>query len=431
MNKAATVTYSGSAAHSVSYGYDASGNRTSMTDATGSSTYTWDQFDAMTAATNGAGQTTSYVSNADGQVTTITYPLPPTATWATDNYVTYGYDHADQLTSVTDFNNHQIAITPNADGLPAGMSLGATGDTVSASYDNTDTPSSITLKNSGGTTLQSFTYSDSPAGTITQETDTPSSSQSPAVYTHDAKGRVTSMTPGTGSTLNYGFDASSNLTTLPTGASGSYNDAGEITSSTLSSTTTNYAYDADGQQLTSKQGSTTITSGTWNGAGQLTAWTSPSAAMTVATYDGDGLRATSTTSAGTQDYVWNSTGQLPTLMMDSSCAYIYAGGLAPVEQVSLSGGTITYLVADSLGSVRGTINSTGTLTGTTAYDAWGQPETTGGLTATTPFGFAGAYTDSDGLIYLLARYYSPQAWPVRFSRPYDRADAGSVRLCGR
>jgi len=62
-------------------------------------------------------------------------------------------------------------------------------------------------------------------------------------------------------------------------------------------------------------------------------------------------------------------GQIPTLIMDSSCAYIYAGGLAPAEQVSLSGGTITYLAADSLGSVRGTVNSTGTLTGITNYDA--------------------------------------------------------------
>jgi RHS repeat-associated protein len=32
----------------------------------------------------------------------------------------------------------------------------------------------------------------------------------------------------------------------------------------------------------------------------------------------------------------------------------------------------------------------------------------GGLTATTPFGYAGGYTDPDELIYLLDRYYDPQ-----------------------
>lgn len=33
--------------------------------------------------------------------------------------------------------------------------------------------------------------------------------------------------------------------------------------------------------------------------------------------------------------------------------------------------------------------------------------TPGGLTATTPFGFAGGYTDPTDLIYLIHRYYDP------------------------
>jgi len=198
------------------------------------------------------------------------------------------------------------------------------------------------------------------------------------------------------------------LGTLPTGATGTYDNNSELTSATLAGTTTNYAYNADGQRLTSKQGSTTITSGTWNGAGQLTAYTSPAASMTAATYDGTGLRASATTGSGSQAFTWNTTGQIPELLMDSANAYIYGTGLAPAEQVNLSTGTITYPVTDSLGSVRGAVNSAGTLTGTTAYDAWGNPQTTAGLTSTTPFGYAGGYTDPTGLIYLINRYYDPQ-----------------------
>jgi RHS repeat-associated protein len=55
------------------------------------------------------------------------------------------------------------------------------------------------------------------------------------------------------------------------------------------------------------------------------------------------------------------------------------------------------------------VSSSGTLTVTTSYDAWGNPETAGGLSASTPFGYAGGYTDSDGLVYLINRYYDPQA----------------------
>jgi RHS repeat-associated protein len=95
--------------------------------------------------------------------------------------------------------------------------------------------------------------------------------------------------------------------------------------------------------------------------------------------------------------------------MDSASAYIYEGpaGITPAEQVNLATGAVTYLVTDSLGSVRGAVSSSGALTATTSYDAWGNPETTGGLSASTPFGYAGGYTDPDGLTYLLARYYDP------------------------
>jgi RHS repeat-associated protein len=404
-NLAATASYSGSSAHSVTYTYDANGQKTAMTDATGSSAYVWDPFAEQSSAQNGAGQTTTYAYDADGNTTGITYPLPGTATWAATRTVVYGYNNADVLNSVTDFNNHQITITPNADSLPATVALGSTGDAITTTYDPANAPSTIAVKN-GSTTLQSFTYSDAPAGNILSETDTPASSKSPAVYTYDPKGRVTSMTAGSGPALNYAFDASSNLTTTPTGATATYDHNGEITSSTLAGTSTNYAYDADGHRLTATQNSTTVASGTWNGAGQLTAYTSPAASMTAATYDGNGLRA-STTSTSAQAFTWRTNGQLPLMLMDSTNAYIFGSTGTPTEQVSLATGTITYLVADSLGSVRGTVSTAGTLTATTAYDAWGNPETAGGLTATTPFGYAGGYTDATGLLYLISRYYDP------------------------
>ncbi len=91
--------------------------------------------------------------------------------------------------------------------------------------------------------------------------------------------------------------------------------------------------------------------------------------------------------------------------------------------VSLATGTITYLITDALGSVRGTVNSSGTLTATTSYDAYGNPQTTGGLTTTTPFGYAGGYTDPSGLIYLIHRYYDPNTGQFTSGDP-DQAATG-------
>jgi RHS repeat-associated protein len=407
LNQVATISYSGSSAHSVSYTYDASGGKTAMTDASGSSSYSYDAFGELTSTTSGAGQTTGYGYDANGTISSITYPLPGTATWATSPTVHYAVDNADLYTSVTDFNGNQISIGYTADELPNSLTLSTTGDLITTTYDNTDEPSLIKLKNST-TTLQSFSYSDAPAGNLLTETDTPSSSLSPASYTYDARGRVTSMTPGTHTALSYGFDASSNLTTTPTGATGSYDNAGELTSAALGGTTTNYTYDADGERLTAKQGTVTVASGSWNGAQELTAYNGSAANLSSATYDGTGLRTSATTGTTTQAFVWNLAAPDPSPLMDSANAYLYAEGSGtPSEQVNLSSGTVTYLVGDALGSVRGTVSSTGSLTASTSYDAWGNPETTGGLTAQTPFGYVGGYTDGTGLLYLINRYYDP------------------------
>ena len=390
----------------MSYSYDAEGENTGMTDASGTSSYAYDPFGELTSMTSGAGNTVGYTYNSDGEPTGVTYPLPSTATWATSDTISYSYDHAGYPASITDFNGHEISISRTADGLPSSMALGSTGDTISATYDPADQPSAISLKNSS-TTLQSFTYADAQARNILTETDTPTSSQSPAAYTYNSQGSVMSMRPGTGSALDYTFDASGNLDTLPTGAATSYDNAGELTSSALGSATTSYAYNADGQRVSAEQGSATVASGTWNGAGELGSYDDPGANMATAVYDGNGLRASATVGATSQTFTWNAASQGPQLLMDSQNAYIYGYHLGPIEQVNLSSGAVSYLTSDALGSIRGTVNSSGALTATTAYDAWGNPEAAGGLTAQTPFGYAGGYTDPTGLIYLVNRYYDP------------------------
>jgi RHS repeat-associated protein len=425
------VSYSGSSAHAVSYAYDAEGRRTSMTDATGTSSYAFDPFGELTSVTNGAGATTGFGYNADGATASVAYPLPATATWAASPTVSYGYDNADRMTSVTDFNGNKITIGNTADGLPSSQALGSTGDTVTTAYDQTGVPSAITVTN-GTSTLLGFSYADAPSGAILTETDTPSSAQTPGAYTYDQLGRVTSMTPGTGATRTYGYSASGNLTTTPTGAAGTYDAAGELTSTALGGTTTSYAYDASGQRLTAKQGSATISAGAWDGAGRLTSYSDPAGAMTAAAYDGNGVRASATTGGTTQAFTWDGA----QLLMDSANAYVYGAGTTPAEQVNLATGQVSYLADDALGSVRGIIAGTGAVSATTSYDAWGNPQTAGGLTGYTPFGYAGGYTDPTGLIYLLNRYYDPATGQfvsvdpaaAQTGQPYAYANGNPVSL---
>ena len=57
--------------------------------------------------------------------------------------------------------------------------------------------------------------------------------------------------------------------------------------------------------------------------------------------------------------------------------------------------------------MRGVVTSSGSLAASVDYRAWGNPETTGGLSAYTPFEFPGAHTDPRGPSYLIGRYYDP------------------------
>ena len=128
LDQLATTSYS-DGTHEVTYTYDANGNRTAMTDASGTSTYTYDPFDELTSSENGAGKTTDLRLRRAGDKTSITYPLGAGATWATTDTVTYGYDAAGLMTSMTDFNGNTSAIANTADGLASALSLGSSGDT--------------------------------------------------------------------------------------------------------------------------------------------------------------------------------------------------------------------------------------------------------------------------------------------------------------
>ena len=141
LNQAATVTYSGSSAHSVSYAYDANGNRTAMTDATGS--LQLHLRPVRRADLRHQRRRPDHRLRLQRRRAGHLHHLPaarrprpgrPPAPSATATTTPTG------LTSVTDFNGHQITITNTADGLPGSETLGSTGDTITTTYDPTDQP---------------------------------------------------------------------------------------------------------------------------------------------------------------------------------------------------------------------------------------------------------------------------------------------------
>lgn len=180
--------------------YDANGQRVSMTDGTGTTTWTWDTLGRMTSTTNGAGRTVGYHYDLGDRLTAIDYP-------GTIGTVIRSYDDADRLTAVTDWNNRQTTF-----GYDANSNLTTrtypNGTTATSAYDRAGRPIDIRHAPTANPAapFASFGYGRSGDGLVTSVTSTgvPADTHT---YGYDPLDHLTSI-----DTATYGYDAADNLT---------------------------------------------------------------------------------------------------------------------------------------------------------------------------------------------------------------------------
>src|SRR5262249_48852418 len=124
-------------------------------------------------------------------------------------------------------------------------------------------------------------------------------------------------------------------------------------------------------------------------------------------YDADGERVAKTSSDGTTVY-------LDGLWEERSDGWWHSlyqfGGQIIGQHDNWSGGTVTYLHADHLGSISLATNSSGALLSQQEFDPWSMVRS-GGIGATS-LNYTGQRLDASGLLYYHARYYNP--WIARF-----------------
>jgi RHS repeat-associated protein len=193
--------------------YNADGERTAMTDGSGTSTFAYDSLNRMTSSTDGAGATVDYEYDLVGHPTKLTYP--------NGKSVTRDYNAAGSLTSVTDWLGHTTSFAYDADANETGAQYP---NSVNAStvYDAADQISSITDTN-GASTLASFAYTRDAAGLISGE-KADNGSETTSTFTHNTLDQLSSE-----NTNPYGYDASENPTTFAATAQ-TFDAANELTS---------------------------------------------------------------------------------------------------------------------------------------------------------------------------------------------------------
>lgn len=202
-------------------------------------------------------------------------------------------------------------------------------------------------------------------------------------YTYDGLQRLTEALESTGANYTYGYDLAGNRTSVTVNGSTTtkaYNAANQVVG---------WNYDAAGNLLS--DGTSTSA---YDALGRMT-----SRGGASYRYNGNGVLVAQSSVGNTTHYAQDMVAALSQVLSDGSANYLY--GLDRLA--AQAGGTTTWYASDALGSVRQTLDNSGTPLATASYDPWGTPQGS----AISPFGFTGELQDAAGLTYLRARWYTP------------------------
>jgi RHS repeat-associated protein len=158
LNRLTLVDYSSAGTPDVGRAYDSNGNRTSMTDGTGTTSYVYDEANRLTSVTSPGPNTIGYRYDLDGNRTKLIYP-DATA-------VTYTFDKASQLSSLLDWASRSVTYAYFPDGLVKTTTKPDT-SIATYTYDNARRMTGI-LEQRNTTVITKHTYSLDPVGNVTQ-----------------------------------------------------------------------------------------------------------------------------------------------------------------------------------------------------------------------------------------------------------------------
>ncbi|MBI1790799.1 MAG: hypothetical protein HYR60_24995, partial [Acidobacteria bacterium] len=377
----------------VNFTYTATGQRASMSDASGITTYTYDLRDRLLNKSTPQG-TLTYTYDLQGNLTSIR------SSNAGGTSVDYAYDALNRLSRVTD-NRLAPGVTTytyDAVGNLAGYAY-PNGAQSTYTYNNLNRLTNLATARSA-TPLATYAYTLGAAGNrtavselsgrqvnyvydslyrLTNETIAGGTVNGAIGYTYDAVGNRLTRTSTVGPVppAAYTYDANDRLTI----------DTYDLNGNTAGSGGNNYTYDFENHLKTQNGGAVTFL------------------------YNGDGNRV-SKTSGGTTTYLVddrNLTGYSQVLeeIAGGAIQRVYTYGLNRISQ-SQAGGASFY-VYDGHGSVRLLTDAAGAATDRYDYDAFGNVTASTGGTPNV-YLYAGEQLDPNvGAYYLRARYYKTDA----------------------
>jgi RHS repeat-associated protein len=319
-------------------------------------TFGYDGFSRMTSVkySDFSGNEVRYAYDANGNVTSLTYPGGKT--------VSYAYDALNRLTSVTDWNSRTTTYGYLKDGRPQSIAY-PNGMTVSYTYDAAGRQTGKTVQRSNNSVIASWSFTLDNTGKIVSETRTEPYadvivSGSETAYTYNDANRIQQA-----GDVSFTFDANGNTTARGSAAYGY-----DLSDKLISGDGFNFEYDALGHLRSDGSKRYWMDIG---GMGNVLAETNP--------------------------------GNTPTAY------YLYgAGGL---EARILPDGTTEYYVSDYRGSIVAMVDasSSANITHRYQYDDFGNV-TQKEESDANPFRYVGKHGVmyvGENLYYMRARFYDP------------------------
>jgi RHS repeat-associated protein len=458
LNRLTGKTYSDGTTPAVSYTYTTAGQLSTAANGTDTLTWTYDL----------SGQLTSEQSTKNSSTVAYTYDLGGNRlSLSLDGqvFVTYAYDDASRLTTITRGSNSFTFGYDNANrrtslGYPNGVNTTYSYDTLSrltnltaVKTGNTITSSVYTydaagnrlskthpdyaesyvydalyrLKEVNRTTLtKHWIYSyDAVGNRLSEQVD-----NSVSTYAYNEKNQLLSTTgggllrfrgtlnePGTVTVNGQAaqmlagntFEAYVNVPTVPTTVPVVATDtSGNATTKnyqvTGAGSAATYSYDANGNLIQKVEGTDTWTY-EWNAEHQLKRVLKNAVEQARFAYDPMRRRVEKVAGGVTTGYTYDRGNVLRHIAGGTTLRYVH-GSAVDESLASDDGSALSHFHADALGSVTRTTDAAGAVLLTRRYDAWGQVET--GAT-TSGYAFTGRDWDSEiNLHYYRARYYDPR-----------------------
>ena len=373
---------------SVSYTYDKNGNVLTVTDRNGTVKREYDALNRVKKCTDTYGNSICYEYDEVGNLTRLVYP---------DNTsVIYTYDANKNLVSVTDWAQRTTTYAYDVNNRVVGVTK-PDGSITTTVYDAKQRITSAVERTANGTIITGFEYTYDSLSRIVEEKHLAENIK--LCYTYDSLNRVTNRTvkdecDQVVSSENYTYDAAGNITDAPNSCFGY-----DINNRLSVFDGRDIAYDLDGNMLTDG-----CTAFEYDSANRLV-----KAGDHAYTYNAEDVRIRNRCNGYDTTYTYNTNCKLSQLLQkttnDITTKYVYGHGLIGEEKCC----EFKTYHFDFRGSTVAITDECGNVTDTFKYDTYGNLISRTGDSFVI-FGYNGkdgVVTDKNGLIYMRARYYSP------------------------